>query len=59
MTKDNKKAVNATQPEKDKKPDEDTYEKDNNTNVAATPRSSLTTEESPEPENHGRNTKRA
>jgi hypothetical protein len=36
MTKDNKKAVNTTQPEKDKNAGEDTYEKDNNTNVAAT-----------------------
>jgi hypothetical protein len=45
MAKQQEKKVNTTQPKKDQNPNEDTYEKDNNTNVAATPKSSLTTNE--------------
>jgi hypothetical protein len=47
MAKQQEKQVNTTQPEKDRDPHEDTYEKDNNTNVAATPKSTLTTSEPP------------
>jgi len=56
MAKEQQMKVNNTQPEKDKNPGEDTFEKDNNTNVAATPKSTLTTNEAaPEGQNDKRN----
>ena len=56
MKKQQEKKANTTQPKKDQNPDEDTFEKDNNTNVAATPKSTLTSDPSPEEKtNHGKN----
>lgn len=42
ITQQNQKG-NKTQPAKDRHPEEDTFEQDNNTNVAAMPKSDLTT----------------
>ncbi|HTK18070.1 MAG TPA: hypothetical protein VL442_01085 [Mucilaginibacter sp.] len=56
MAKEQQMKVNNTQPEKDKNPGEDTFEKDNNTNEAATPKSTLTTNEAaPEEQKDKRN----
>jgi hypothetical protein len=53
MAKEQNKKVNTTQPKKDQNPGEDTFEKDNNTNVAATPKSKLTSDPSPDDKKAG------
>jgi hypothetical protein len=42
MAMEPNKKVNTTQPKKDQHPNEDTFEQDNNTNLAATPKNDLT-----------------